>query len=115
MERKRSEVDHGACVGSQPCPEGSAGGSARLDQGTRALRRTAPPEEENCKGEILIVENITRLAAHVRTEMSKVIVGQQEVIDQLLLVLICGGHALITGGPGLAKTLALKTLAKIRV
>jgi hypothetical protein len=38
------------------------------------------------------VENITRLAAHVRTEMSKVIVGQQEVIDQLLLVLVCGGH-----------------------
>jgi MoxR-like ATPase len=59
------------------------------------------------------VENITRLAAHVRTEMSKVIVGQQEVIDQLLLVLICGGHALIEGVPGLAKTLAVKTLARI--
>ncbi len=59
------------------------------------------------------MENITRLAAHVRTEMSKVIVGQKEVIDQLLLVLICGGHALIEGVPGLAKTLAVKTLAKI--
>jgi len=59
------------------------------------------------------VENITRLAAHVRTEMSKVIVGQQEVIDQLLLVLVCGGHTLIEGVPGLAKTLAVKTLAKI--
>ncbi|HJX95651.1 MAG TPA: AAA family ATPase, partial [Candidatus Acidoferrum sp.] len=59
------------------------------------------------------MENITRLAAHVRTEMSKVIVGQQEVIDQLLLVLICGGHALIEGVPGLAKTLAVKTLARI--
>src|SRR5260370_13017752 len=60
-----------------------------------------------------MVENITRGGAHVRTEMSKVIVGQQEVIDQLLLVLICGGHALIEGVPGLAKTLAVKTLAKI--
>ena len=59
------------------------------------------------------MENITRLAAHVRTEMSKVIVGQQEVIDQLLLVLICGGHALMEGVPGLAKTLAVKTLARI--
>jgi len=59
------------------------------------------------------VENISRLAAHVRAEMSKVIVGQQEVIDQLLLVLICGGHALIEGVPGLAKTLAVKTMAKI--
>src|SRR5258708_13284675 len=45
--------------------------------------------------------------------MWKVIVGQKEVIDQLLLVLICGGHALIEGVPGLAKTLAVKTLAKI--
>src|SRR5258706_16277995 len=45
--------------------------------------------------------------------MAKVIVGQQEVIDQLLLVLICGGHALIEGVPGLVKTLAVKTLAKI--
>ena len=59
------------------------------------------------------MENITRLAEHVRTEMSKVIVGQQEVIEQLLLVLICGGHALIEGVPGLAKTLAVKALAKI--
>ncbi len=59
------------------------------------------------------MENITRLAAHVRTEMSKVIVGQKDVVDQLLLVLICGGHALIEGVPGLAKTLAVKTLAKI--
>src|SRR2546430_8780137 len=45
--------------------------------------------------------------------MSKVIVGQQEVIDRLLLVLICGGHTLIEGVPGLAKTLAVKSLARI--
>src|SRR5260370_42450139 len=56
---------------------------------------------------------MTRLAAHVRTEMSRVIVGQQGVSDQLLLVLIWGGQALIEGVPGFAKTLAVKTLAKI--
>jgi MoxR-like ATPase len=59
------------------------------------------------------VEYASRLAAHVRTEMSKVIIGQQEAIDQLLLVLVCGGHSLIEGVPGLAKTLAVKTLARI--
>src|SRR5260370_27090564 len=113
MDRKRTEDDHGARVGSQPCLEGSAGENARLDQGTRALRRAAWPEEENCKGETLIVENITRLAAHVRTEMPKLIVGHQEVIDQLLLVLICGGPALPKVVPRLRKTPAVQNFWSI--
>lgn len=41
------------------------------------------------------------------------IVGQREVLDQLLLVLVCGGHAVIEGVPGLAKTLMVKSLARV--
>ena len=59
------------------------------------------------------MENLSRLASHVRGEYSKVIIGQRDVIDQLLLVLVCGGHALMEGVPGIAKTLAVKTLARI--
>jgi MoxR-like ATPase len=59
------------------------------------------------------VENLARLTNHIRTELSKVIVGQQEIVDQLLIVLACGGHALLEGVPGLAKTLTVKTLARI--
>jgi len=59
------------------------------------------------------VENLARLTAHIRTELSKVIIGQQEVLDQLLIVLVCGGHALVEDVPGLAKTLTIKTLARI--
>lgn len=59
------------------------------------------------------MEYLSRLATHVRGEFSKVIIGQQEVLDQLLLVLLCRGHALIEGVPGLAKTLAAKSLARI--
>jgi MoxR-like ATPase len=59
------------------------------------------------------VEHLARLAAHVRTEFSKVIVGQAEAGTELLFVLVCGGHALIEGVPGIAKTLAVKTLARI--
>jgi len=59
------------------------------------------------------VQELSALAKHVREELSKVIVGQREVADQLLLVLVCGGHAVIEGVPGLAKTLAVKTLARI--
>jgi MoxR-like ATPase len=46
-------------------------------------------------------------------ELRKVIVGQDEVVDQVLMALFCGGHCLITGVPGLAKTLLVKTLAQI--
>ncbi|MDR3722678.1 MAG: MoxR family ATPase [Candidatus Acidoferrales bacterium] len=53
------------------------------------------------------------LAAHVRKEFSKIIVGQTDAVDQLLLVILSGGHALIEGVPGLAKTLAVKCLAHI--
>jgi MoxR-like ATPase len=53
------------------------------------------------------------LALHVRGEMEKVIVGQREALDQLFLVLLVGGHALVEGVPGLAKTLAVKVLAQI--
>jgi MoxR-like ATPase len=55
----------------------------------------------------------TALAAHVRKEFSKVIVGQSEALSQLMLVVLTGGHALIEGVPGLAKTLAVKCLAHI--
>jgi MoxR-like ATPase len=57
-------------------------------------------------------EQTARLAAHVRTEVGKAIVGQRELIDQLLLVLLSGGHTLIEGVPGLAKTLAVKALSR---
>jgi MoxR-like ATPase len=59
------------------------------------------------------VKYLSQLSAHIRGELSKVIVGQREVIDQLVLVLVCGGHAVMEGVPGLAKTLAIKSLARI--
>jgi MoxR-like ATPase len=59
------------------------------------------------------VELLSALAQQVRSEMAKVVVGQTEVVDQLLLVLVCNGHAVIEGVPGLAKTLAVKSLARI--
>jgi MoxR-like ATPase len=59
------------------------------------------------------VQHLSALATQVRNELSKVIIGQREVVDQLLLVLVCGGHAVIEGVPGLAKTLAVKSLARI--
>ncbi len=59
------------------------------------------------------MQHLSALAVHVRAELSKVIIGQREVVDQLILVLVCGGHAVVEGVPGLAKTLAVKSLARV--
>ncbi|MBV9075251.1 MAG: MoxR family ATPase [Acidobacteria bacterium] len=53
------------------------------------------------------------LIQHCRTQLNKVIVGQQQAIDQMVLTLLCGGHALLEGVPGMAKTLLAKALARI--
>jgi MoxR-like ATPase len=51
--------------------------------------------------------------ARIQAELAKVIVGQEEVIEQITLALLAGGHCLITGAPGLAKTLLVKSIARI--
>ena len=48
----------------------------------------------------------------VRCEVHKVIVGQDQVLEEVLLTMVCGGHAVVEGVPGLAKTLLISTLAK---
>jgi MoxR-like ATPase len=58
------------------------------------------------------VEAAQRLFEQGRAQIGKVIAGQGELIDQALLTLLCGGHALVEGVPGVAKTLAVKTLAR---
>lgn len=59
------------------------------------------------------MQALQQLVTHTRTEMQKGIVGQKELIDQLIVVLLCGGHALIEGVPGIAKTLTVKLLGSI--
>jgi MoxR-like ATPase len=59
------------------------------------------------------VEKLIAGRAQIETELARVIVGQKEVIEQLLIALFSGGHCLITGAPGLAKTLLVKSIAQI--
>ena len=60
-----------------------------------------------------ISERVADARQRILAELRKVIVGQDEVVDQVLVALFTGGHCLITGVPGLAKTLLIKTLAEI--
>ncbi len=59
------------------------------------------------------VEQLIAGRTRIDAELSKVIVGQRVVIEQILLALLAGGHCLITGAPGLAKTLLVKSIAQI--
>jgi MoxR-like ATPase len=59
------------------------------------------------------VDLIRSSRERINTELEKSIVGQKEVIEQLLIALLSGGHCLITGAPGLAKTLLVRSIAQI--
>lgn len=58
------------------------------------------------------IEPLRKASERIKAELRKVIIGQDEFIDQLLMALLAGGHVLIEGVPGIAKTLTAKLLAK---
>jgi MoxR-like ATPase len=59
------------------------------------------------------LEYVSSTTEHILTELRKVVVGQDEPIEQILIALLAEGHALVEGVPGTAKTLTVKTLARI--
>lgn len=60
-----------------------------------------------------IVEQLRAGRVRIEQELSKTIIGQKEVVSQLLISLLAGGHCLITGAPGLAKTLLVRSVAQV--
>jgi MoxR-like ATPase len=60
-----------------------------------------------------VIEQLRDSRERIRTELGKVIIGQEEAIKQLLISLFAGGHCLLTGAPGLAKTLLVHSIAQI--
>ena len=59
------------------------------------------------------MQTVSRVLTQGRTELAKVIVGQEELITQCLLTILCQGHALLEGVPGIAKTLVIKAVARL--
>ncbi|GGA81020.1 ATPase AAA [Flavobacterium palustre] len=62
--------------------------------------------------DVAAIHNLVQKRAELKKEIAKKIVGQEEVIDQLLLCVFSGGHALLVGVPGLAKTLMVNTISE---
>ena len=71
-----------------------------------------PPELENKDGDLQAIEYFSNAYAALKAELAKVIVGQEQVIDELLIAIFTRSHALLVGVPGLAKTLLISTLAQ---
>ncbi|MGH7137912.1 MAG: AAA family ATPase [Pirellulales bacterium] len=72
-----------------------------------------PSEPDPFEAEQQVVEQIRLARRRIDAELAKVIIGQKAVIEQLLISLFAGGHCLITGAPGLAKTLLVRSIAQI--
>jgi MoxR-like ATPase len=71
-----------------------------------------PQQTDLGADELAAVEKLQKAYHDLRAELGKVIVGQEAVIEELLIALFCRGHALLVGVPGLAKTLLISTLAR---
>lgn len=69
--------------------------------------------EENLYEQRIDISTLNNAIINIRNEIGKVIVGQSKMVDLLLIGLLCDGHVLIEGVPGVAKTLTAKLLAKI--
>ena len=62
--------------------------------------------------DVTAIQNLVEKRVELKREISKIIVGQDAVVDQILLSIFSGGHALLVGVPGLAKTLMVNTLSQ---
>ena len=65
------------------------------------------------EGDVKRVEMLHAKCAEMKKELAKRVVGQDEMVDQVLTAVFARGHALLTGVPGLAKTLLVRTLAEV--
>jgi MoxR-like ATPase len=70
------------------------------------------PAADVSPSDLQMVEQLRKAHRQLRAEIGKIIIGQEYVLDQLLMAIFCRGHALLVGVPGLAKTLMVSTLAQ---
>ena len=89
-----------------------AGAGAASAAATDA-KPSASPAAVASTEDVLLVQQMKDRTDAIRREVGKVIVGQREVLDQVLMCMIASGHALLIGLPGMAKTLMVSTIAKV--
>src|SRR5690242_14000189 len=83
-------------------------GQVPANQANPTAKLTGPSE-----GDVAIIDELRKLYGRIRAEVGKVIIGQEQVIEQLLICILARGHALLMGVPGLAKTTMVNSLAQV--
>jgi MoxR-like ATPase len=79
----------------------------------KMITRTTEPQTTASAEDVALVEKMQQQTDAIRAEVGKVIIGQVDVVDQILMCMIAGGHGLLIGLPGMAKTLMVSTIAKV--
>src|SRR5207253_10645918 len=77
-----------------------------------ALKKELSVSDSQYDGDLKGLERLREARDAIRQQMARTIVGQQEVVDQLLVCLFARGHCILEGVPGLAKTLMIRTLSQ---
>jgi len=76
------------------------------------VNQTAPPEAPNqAPSDVAAIDKLGAVSKRMREQLARVIIGQEEVVERLLISIFGRGHALLVGVPGLAKTLLVRSLA----
>lgn len=86
-----------------------------IDEPVRVPTATPAPTQENwprIDSDVAAIERLNEGYRRIRKELNKAIVGQEQVIEELLISIFARGHCLLVGVPGLAKTLMIRTLAE---
>ena len=92
--------------------------AAEVAEAAEIAEETESPEADDTlkiedQDDLVLVKKMQEGRDQIVSEIKKVIIGQEDIIDELLIALFAGGHCLVTGVPGLAKTLLIKTVADI--
>ncbi|MGB2985354.1 MAG: AAA family ATPase, partial [Phycisphaerae bacterium] len=74
---------------------------------------TSPSPPEANADDVALVEKLVSAHKDIRSQLARVIVGQEGVVEQLLIALFSNGHCILEGVPGLAKTLLISTLSRL--
>ncbi len=87
--------------------------SAEKSAPEAVAKSAAPQGSLTTADDLQLVKEMRQSMDAIRTEVGKIIIGQTEVLDEILMCIIAGGHALLIGLPGLAKTLTVNTIARV--
>jgi MoxR-like ATPase len=113
----REAVVKAATGGTAPAAKATPPAPAKQAPAPKPTPRSQPaptPRPQTATGDHLaLVEEMKQRTEAIRAEVGKVIVGQTDVLDQVLMCILARGHALLIGLPGMAKTLMVQTISQV--